>query len=48
MIELEAILEGTCSTQMGAREWIDWMSFRSSTPSKVVAEVLMVLKRKKI
>ena len=23
MIELEAILEGTCSTQMGAREWID-------------------------
>ena len=21
--ELAAILEGTCSTQMGAREWID-------------------------
>ena len=55
LFDLVAILEGICSAQMGEREWIDHMSqtsdqmsFRSITPLKLVAEVLMVLKRKKI
>ena len=55
LLDFAAILEGNCSTQMSKREWIDHtsqiidqMSFRSSTPLKLVAEVLMVLKRKKI
>ena len=55
LFDFAAILEGICSTQMDEREWIDHMSqtsdqtsFRSITPLKLVAEVLMVLKRKKI
>ena len=54
LLDFAAILEGIYSIQMGKREWIDHtsqiidqMSFRSSTPLKLVAEVLMVLKRKK-
>ena len=55
LFDLAAILEGICSAQMGEREWIDHMSqtsdqmsFRSITPLKLVAEVSMELKRKKI
>ena len=55
LFDFAAILEGIYSTQMSKREWIDHtsqiidqMSFRSSTPLKLVAEVLTVLKRNKI
>ena len=53
--ELAAILEGTCSNQTGEREWHNHVQlinglahFAQVHPPKLVAEVLKVVKRKKI